>query len=148
MIKNSLFCSGRGVMMRRTMSVTQYYATGKRKNAIARVWLKPGDGKIIVNNKNADEYFSRVSLLTIVKQPLDAVDSSGKFNIYANVAGGGIASQAGALRHGIAKGLLEIDSAFRPALKKKGFLTRDSREKERKKYGQKGARKKFQFSKR
>lgn len=134
--------------MRRTMSVTQYYATGKRKNAIARVWLKPGDGKIIVNNKNADEYFSRVSLLTIVKQPLDAVDSSGKFNIYANVAGGGIASQAGALRHGIAKGLLEIDSAFRPALKKKGFLTRDSREKERKKYGQKGARKKFQFSKR
>ena len=103
------------------MTVTEYYATGKRKNAIARVWLKPGDGKIIVNNKNADEYFSRVSLLTIVKQPLDAVDSSGKFNIYANVAGGGIASQAGALRHGIAKGLLEIDSAFRPALKKKGF---------------------------
>ncbi len=130
------------------MSVTQYYATGKRKNAIARVWLKPGEGKIVVNDKNAEEYFSRLALMSLIKQPLDVVNSTDKFNIYANITGGGIASQAGALRHGIAKGLLEVDSAFRTALKKKGFLTRDSRDKERKKYGQKGARKKFQFSKR
>lgn len=130
------------------MTVTEYYATGKRKNAIARVWLKPGDGKIVINNKNVEEYFTRLTLVTIVKQPLDVVALTGKFNINANIAGGGIAAQACALRHGIAKGLLEVDAAFRAPLKKKGFLTRDSREKERKKYGQKGARKKFQFSKR
>ena len=130
------------------MSVTQYYATGKRKNAIARVWLKPGEGKIIVNDKKAEDYFPRITLIVTVKQPLEAVSITNKFDIYANVHGGGIAAQAGALRHGIAKGLLEVDAAFRAPLKKKGFLTRDSREKERKKYGQKGARKKFQFSKR
>ncbi len=130
------------------MSVSQYYATGKRKNAIARVWLKPGEGKIVVNEKNAEEYFSRLALMSLIKQPLEAVNSADKFNVYANIAGGGISSQAGALRHGIAKGLLEVDSAFRAPLKKKGFLTRDSRDKERKKYGQKGARKRFQFSKR
>lgn len=130
------------------MNVSQYYATGKRKNAIARVWLKPGEGKIIVNDRKAEDYFPRITLIVTVKQPLEAVSTPDKFDIYASVSGGGIAAQAGALRHGIAKGLLEVDPAFRAPLKKKGFLTRDSREKERKKYGQKGARKKFQFSKR
>lgn len=130
------------------MSVTQYYATGKRKTAIARVWLQPGDGKVVVNNKKAEEYFLVPSLLLYIRQPLETVSLADKFNIIANIAGGGVSSQAGALRHGIAKGLLEVDAAFRGALKKKGFITRDSREKERKKPGQKGARKKFQFSKR
>lgn len=131
------------------MSVSHYYATGKRKNAVARVWLEPGEGKIIVNDKKAEEYFPpHSSLMMLIKQPLEVVNSAGKFNVYANIAGGGISSQAGALRHGIAKGLLEVDSAFRAPLKKKGLLTRDSRDKERKKYGQKGARKKFQYSKR
>lgn len=130
------------------MSVTQYYATGKRKTAIARVWLQPGDGKVTVNNKNAEEYFLVPSLLLYIRQPLETVNLVDKYNIIANIAGGGVSSQAGALRHGIAKGLLEVDAAHRAALKKKGFITRDSREKERKKPGQKGARKKFQFSKR
>lgn len=130
------------------MSVTQYYATGKRKTAIARVWLQPGDGKVVVNNKKAEEYFTVPSLLIFIKQPLETVNLTDKFNIFANITGGGYASQAGALRHGIAKGLLEVDPTHRPALKKKGLITRDAREKERKKYGQKGARKKFQFSKR
>ncbi|MBI5192174.1 MAG: 30S ribosomal protein S9 [Nitrospirae bacterium] len=130
------------------MSVTQYYATGKRKTAIARVWLQPGDGKVVVNNKKAEEYFTVPSLLIFIKQPLETVNLTDKFNIFANITGGGYASQASALRHGIAKGLLEVDATHRPALKKKGLITRDSREKERKKYGQKGARKKFQFSKR
>ncbi len=130
------------------MSVTQYYATGKRKTAIARVWLEPGDGKVVVNNKKAEEYFTVPSLLIFIKQPLETVNLTDKFNILANITGGGYASQASALRHGIAKGLLEVDPTHRPALKKKGLITRDSREKERKKYGQKGARKKFQFSKR
>lgn len=130
------------------MSVTQYYATGKRKTAIARVWLQPGDGKVVVNNKKAEEYFTVPSLLIFIKQPLETVNLSDKFNICANITGGGYASQASALRHGIAKGLLVVDPTHRPALKKKGLITRDAREKERKKYGQKGARKKFQFSKR
>lgn len=130
------------------MSVTQYYATGKRKNAIARVWLEPGEGKIIVNDKQVEEYFPRLTLLNLIKQPLETANVVNKFNVYANIAGGGIASQAGALRHGIARGLLDADSVLRVPLKKKGLLTRDSREKERKKYGQKGARKRFQYSKR
>ena len=130
------------------MSVTQYYATGKRKTAIARVWLQSGEGKVIVNNKKAEEYFTVPSLLLYIKQPLETVNLSDKFDIRANIAGGGYASQASALRHGIAKGLLEVDATHRIALKKKGLITRDSREKERKKPGQKGARKKFQFSKR
>ena len=130
------------------MSVTQYYATGKRKTAIARVWMSPGEGKVIVNNKKAEEYFTVPSLLLFIKQPLETVNLTDKFDIRANIAGGGYASQASALRHGIAKGLLEVDATHRIALKKKGLITRDSREKERKKPGQKGARKKFQFSKR
>lgn len=130
------------------MAVSQYYATGKRKNAIARVWIRPGEGKITVNDRSVEEYFPRAPLVTLVKQPLEVLDSASKFNIVANITGGGVSSQAAALRHGIARGLLEVDAAFRAALKKKGLLTRDSREKERKKYGQKGARKKFQYSKR
>lgn len=134
--------------MSATENVSKYYATGKRKNAIARVWMSPGDGNIVVNERKAEDYFLRLTLLNVIKQPLDLANLSGKYDVFASVSGGGISSQAAALKHGIAKGLLEIDPALRPVLKKKGLLTRDSREKERKKYGQKGARKKFQFSKR
>src|SRR3989304_2712782 len=130
------------------MNVSQYYATGKRKNAIARVWLKPGEGKIIVNDRKAEDYFSRITLMATVKQPLEAVSTTDKFDIYASVSGGGISAQAGALRHGIAKGLLEVDSAFRAPLKKKCIRARDSRATEIKKDGHNGATKKFQFSKR
>jgi len=129
-------------------SVTQFYATGKRKNAVARVWLKPGEGKIIVNGRGVEEYFPRQTLLNLILQPFEVANAANKYDVYANIRGGGISSQAGALRHGIARGLLEADSALRIPLKKKGLLTRDSREKERKKYGQKGARKRFQYSKR
>jgi small subunit ribosomal protein S9 len=129
-------------------NISKYYATGKRKNAIARVWLSPGDGNIVVNERKAEDYFLRLTLLNVIKQPLDLANLSGKYDVFASVSGGGISSQAAALKHGIAKGLLEVDPALRSVLKKKGLLTRDSREKERKKYGQKGARKKFQFSKR
>lgn len=129
-------------------NISKYYATGKRKNAIARVWLSPGDGNIVVNERKVEDYFLRLTLLNVIKQPLDLANLSGKYDVFASVSGGGISSQATALKHGIAKGLLEIDPALRSVLKKKGLLTRDSREKERKKYGQKGARKKFQFSKR
>ncbi len=124
------------------------YATGKRKNAIARVWLSPGEGKIIVNEKVLGDYFGRETLQMIVKQPLELVERIGKINVSANVCGGGLSGQAGAIRHGITKALVLMDSALRERLKKEGLITRDSREKERKKYGQKGARKRFQFSKR
>src|SRR3990172_5576383 len=134
--------------MSASANISKYYATGKRKNAIARVWISPGDGSIVVNERKAEDYFLRLTLLNVIKQPLDLANLSGKYDVYASVSGGGISSQSAALKHGIAKGLLEIDPALRSVLKKKGLLTRDSREKERKKYGQKGARKKFQFSKR
>ncbi len=124
------------------------YATGKRKNAIARVLVSPGSGKIIVNNKELGDYFGRETLQMMVRQPLELTENLGKLNISANVLGGGLSGQAGAIRHGITKALIAIDSALRDKLKKEGLITRDSREKERKKYGQKGARKKFQFSKR
>ncbi len=129
-------------------TTAQHYATGKRKNAIARVRLVPGEGKIVVNQRAAEDYFPGHTLIRLIKQPLEVLSLTGKFDVYANIAGGGIAGQAGALRHGIAKSLLEVSPEYRRALKSKGFLTRDSREKERKKYGQKGARKKFQYSKR
>ena len=129
-------------------TATQHSATGKRKNAIERVRLVPGEGKIIVNDRPAEDYFPGHTLVRLIKQPLELLSLTGKFDVYANIAGGGIAGQAGALRHGIAKGLLEVSPEYRRPLKSKGFLTRDSREKERKKYGQKGARKKFQYSKR
>ncbi|MEK6679845.1 MAG: 30S ribosomal protein S9 [Nitrospirota bacterium] len=124
------------------------YATGKRKNAIARVLVSPGSGKIIVNNKELGDYFGRETLQMMVRQPLELTENLGKLNISANVLGGGLSGQAGAIRHGISKALIAMDSALRDKLKKEGLITRDSREKERKKYGQKGARKKFQFSKR
>ena len=129
-------------------TTTQHSATGKRKNAIARVRLVPGEGKIIVNKRPAEDYFPGQTLVRLIRQPLELLSLTGTYDIYANIAGGGIAGQAGALRHGIAKSLLEVNPEYRRTLKSKGFLTRDAREKERKKPGQKGARKKFQYSKR
>ena len=121
---------------------------GRRKTSVARVFLKPGAGEIIVNDTVYEKYFSRDTLRSIVRQPLELTNTAGKFHVSANVAGGGESGQAGAVRHGIARALLETDVTFRPALKKAGLLTRDPRMKERKKYGRKGARKRFQFSKR
>ena len=130
------------------MTEKRFYATGKRKCAIARVYMKEGSGVITVNKRNFDDYFTRDSLMMIIQQPLDIVGKKDKFDFYINVCGGGIAGQAGAVKHGISKALLEYDIELRPILKRAGFLTRDSRIKERKKYGQPGARKRFQFSKR
>ncbi len=127
---------------------TRFYATGKRKNAIARVWMSPGKGNIVVNGRNLDEYIPRDTLKMIIKQPLQITDSSDKFDFQINVKGGGLSGQAGAIRHGIAKALVEYSLDFRPTLKKAGFLTRDPRVVERKKYGKKKARKSPQFSKR
>jgi small subunit ribosomal protein S9 len=130
------------------MTQQRYYATGKRKSAIARVYMKAGTGSIIVNKRNYDEYFARPSLNMLVKQPFDITGKKDQFDLYVNVCGGGVAGQAGAVKHGISKALLEYDPELRSVLKKAGFLTRDARVKERKKYGQPGARKRFQFSKR
>ena len=126
----------------------RFYATGKRKTSIARVWMTPGAGQININQRSLDDYFGQTTLKMLVEQPLDLTDSKGRFNFYILASGGGIAGQAGAIRHGIAKALLEYDPACRPVLKKAGFLTRDARKKERKKYGQKGARARYQYSKR
>jgi len=130
------------------MAVASFYGTGKRKSSIARVWLKPGTGAITVNQKTLDQYFGRETSKMIVKQPLELTENLDKFDIYVTVKGGGDSGQAGAIKHGITKALLEIDEALRSALKKAGFVTRDSRIKERKKYGKKAARASFQFSKR
>jgi small subunit ribosomal protein S9 len=130
------------------MTDKRIYATGKRKTAIARVWMKEGSGVFTVNNRNFDDYFTRDVLKKIIQQPLEITNQVGKFDFYVNVGGGGIAGQADAVKHGISRALCEFDAELRPALKKAGFLTRDSRMKERKKYGQPGARKRFQFSKR
>lgn len=124
------------------------YATGKRKNAIARVWVKPGSGKITVNDKEFVAYFARPVLQMILKQPIVASNRDGQFDIVATVIGGGLSGQAGAVRHGISKALTYYEPGLRPVLKKGGFLTRDSRVVERKKYGKKKARRSFQFSKR
>jgi small subunit ribosomal protein S9 len=125
------------------------YATGKRKTAIARVWLSPnGDGTIIVNGKPVDEYFERATARMIVRQSLEALELNDKYSARATVSGGGHSAQAEAMRHGIARALIAEDPERRRPLKKGGFLTRDSRQKERKKYGQPGARKRFQYSKR
>jgi small subunit ribosomal protein S9 len=129
------------------MTDKSIYATGKRKTAVARVWMKDGTGVFTINNRNFDDYFTREVLKKIVQQPLEITNQMGKFDFYVNVGGGGIAGQADALKHGISRALCEFDAELRPALKKAGFLTRDSRMKERKKYGQPGARKRFQFSK-
>ena len=130
------------------MAQVQYYGTGRRKKSVARVRLVPGDGKIIVNNRQLDDYFGLETLKDIVRQPLDLTDTLGKLDIIANVHGGGFTGQAVAIRHGISRALLKADEELKPALKKAGFLTRDPRMKERKKYGLKGARRAPQFSKR
>ncbi len=127
---------------------TIYYATGRRKTAVARTWLKPGTGKIIVNNRSVDEYFPLESSRIILKQPLTLTNTLGSYDIRVSVKGGGMSGQVGAVRHGITRALIEANFDLRPVLKKAGFVKRDPRVKERKKYGQKGARARFQFSKR
>jgi small subunit ribosomal protein S9 len=130
------------------MAEQRFYATGKRKTSIARVWLKPGEGNITVNRRTLDEYFGRETSKMVIRQPLELTDNIGKFDIMVNVCGGGPSGQAGAIKHGITKALLEVNPELRAVLKKAGFITRDSRAKERKKYGRKAARARFQFSKR
>lgn len=130
------------------MAVTKYYGTGKRKSSIARVWLTPGTGVMTVNCKTMDDYFGRETSKMVIRQPLELTENLGKFDIYVTVRGGGDSGQAGAIKHGITKALLEVDPAYRAPLKAAGFITRDSRVKERKKYGKAAARKSFQFSKR
>lgn len=130
------------------MAENRFYATGKRKTSVARVWMKPGTGAIVVNEKPIDEYFGRETSKMVVRQPLELTDNVGKFDISINVCGGGPSGQAGAIKHGITKALMEADADLRDALKKAGFITRDSRIKERKKYGKRSARRSFQFSKR
>lgn len=130
------------------MAEIQYDATGRRKTSVASVTITHGDGKIIINGKPVDLYFPRETLRMVIRQPIELAGMTGKYDIIASVSGGGLSGQAGAVRHGIAKAIVSMDSDLRPRLKKEGFLTRDPREKERKKYGQKGARKRFQFSKR
>ncbi len=126
----------------------QYYGTGRRKTATARVYLRPGTGEVRVNRKTFEQYFPNQTLRMIIRQPLTLTDTASKFDIIVNVAGGGPAGQAGAVRHGITRALMEYNSDLRTSLKQAGLVTRDPRIKERKKYGQKGARKRFQFSKR
>ncbi|MFH0995026.1 MAG: 30S ribosomal protein S9 [Pseudomonadota bacterium] len=125
-----------------------YYATGRRKSAIARTWLRPGKGIIMVNEKPVDDYFSVAAAKAMVVQPLILTNNLGSYDVMIRVLGGGINGQAGAIRHGITRALLQVDPDLRQALKKAGFITRDSRVKERKKYGQRGARARYQFSKR
>jgi len=126
----------------------QYYGTGRRKNATARVYLRPGSGQIVVNKRAFEDYFPNETLRMVIRQPLQLTETGSRFDIYVNVDGGGIAGQAGAVRHGITRALMEFNTDLRARLKRAGFVTRDPRQKERKKYGQKGARGRFQFSKR
>ncbi len=126
----------------------KFYGTGRRKSSVARVYLVPGNGKITINNRDIDEYIGMETLKTIIRQPLVATSTNDKYDVKVNVQGGGLTGQAGAIRHGIARALLTVDNDFRATLKKAGFLTRDSRMKERRKYGLKKARKAPQFSKR
>jgi len=130
------------------LSQIKSYGTGRRKSSIARVWLVPGKGSIKINKRTLDNYFGRESLSTVVEKPLELVNKKNELDVFAKVEGGGITGQAGALQHGIARALLQYDPTLRTILKKEGLLTRDARMKERKKYGQKGARARFQFSKR
>jgi small subunit ribosomal protein S9 len=126
----------------------RWYGTGRRKKSTARVWIIPGSGEIIVNKRSLDEYFGREVLKMILQQPLDVAGQRGKLDIKVNVCGGGLSGQAGAIRHGLTRAMMEMDPELRAALKKAGFVTRDPRSVERKKYGRPGARKRFQFSKR
>ena len=130
------------------MATNKYYGTGRRKTSVARVYLVPGTGKITINKRDIDEYLGLETLKVIVRQPLVATDNADKFDVIVNVRGGGYTGQAGAIRHGISRALLTVDNDFRPVLKKAGFLTRDPRMKEHKKYGLKAARRAPQFSKR
>ena len=125
-----------------------YYGTGRRKTAIARVWLTPGSGSITINKRDIDNYFGRPTSKMVLRQPLEATETVGKYDIQVNVCGGGLQGQAEAIRHGITRALMLINIGLRPTLKKAGFVTRDDRKKERKKYGQAAARKRFQYSKR
>ena len=129
-------------------AVSRFYATGKRKNSIARVWMMPGSGKITINDRTSDQYFGRDVLKMIIRQPFEVTGTVDKFDVLATVVGGGSSGQAGAIRHGISKALLEVDTEAKGNLRQEGILTRDPRQKELNKYGQKGARARFQFSKR
>lgn len=130
------------------MAEVKYYGTGRRKTSIARVWLRPGEGKISINNREADEYFPRQTWIVHALEPLDTTNTKGKFNVFISVKGGGLTGQAGAVRHGIARALLQVDESYRQSLKSAGQLRRDSRMVERKKYGLRKARRGQQFSKR
>lgn len=130
------------------MASARYYGTGRRKSSVARVYLLPGTGKVTINKRDMDDYFGLDTLKLIVRQPLELTETSEKYDVLVNVCGGGFTGQAGAIRHGISRALLQVDADYRPALKKAGFLTRDPRMKERKKYGLKAARRAPQFSKR
>lgn len=130
------------------MAEVKYYGTGRRKTSIARVWLRPGEGKISINNREADEYFPRQTWIVHALEPLDTTNTKGKFNVTISVKGGGLTGQAGAVRHGIARALLQVDESYRQSLKSAGQLRRDSRMVERKKYGLRKARRGQQFSKR
>ena len=130
------------------MAATIQYATGKRKSAIARAWVAPGSGEYQVNTRTLEHYFPRPSLRSLIQYPFEVTEQVGRYNVRATISGGGPTGQAGALRHALAKALVSLNPALRESLKKEGLLTRDSRVKERKKYGQKGARKRFQYSKR
>jgi small subunit ribosomal protein S9 len=125
-----------------------FYSTGRRKQAVARVWMMPGTGKIAINKREVDDYFGRATSKMILRQPLELTETLGRYDIYVNVSGGGLSGQAEAIRLGVTRSLMKINAAFRPALKKAGYVTRDPRIVERKKYGQRGARARFQFSKR
>lgn len=129
-------------------TLVQYYGTGRRKTSVARVWLRPGRGQMKVNKRSLDEYFPRETHRLLIAQPLEVTGTASQFDVLVNVGGGGLSGQAGAVRHGIARALLTYDDKLRVQLKRAGFLTRDPRMKERKKYGQPGARQRFQFSKR
>ena len=130
------------------MATAKFYGTGRRKSSVARVYLVPGTGKVTINKRDLDEYFGLDTLKLIVRQPLALTETADKYDVLVNVCGGGFTGQAGAIRHGISRALLQVDKDYRPALKKAGFLTRDPRMKERKKYGLKSARRAPQFSKR
>ena len=135
-------------MAKKASKAVKFYGTGRRKSAVARVYLVPGEGKVTINKRDIDDYFGLETLKTIVRQPLVATDTASKYDVVCTVKGGGTTGQAGAIRHGVARALLVVDADFRPVLKKAGFLTRDPRMKERKKYGLKAARRAPQFSKR
>ncbi len=124
------------------------YATGRRKEAVARVWLQPGNGKVAINKRSLEDYFGRETSRMVFRQPLELTETTGTFDIFVTVRGGGLSGQADAIRHGISRALTKVNPDLRPTLKKAGYLTRDARAKERKKYGQRGARARFQFSKR